>query len=29
MKEPAVDAEKSNKLNFASFKKMTSKSKDN
>lgn len=27
--EPAVDAEKSNKLNFASFKKMTSKSKDN
>lgn len=29
VKEPAVDAEKSNKLNFASFKKMTSKSKDN
>ena len=29
MKEPAVDAEKSNKLNFATFKKMTSKSKDN
>ena len=28
-KEPAVDAEKSNKLNFASFKKMTKKSKDN
>ena len=27
--EPAVDAEKSNKLNFASFKKMTKKSKDN
>ena len=29
VKEPAVDAEKSNKLNFKSFKKMTSKSKDN
>jgi len=29
VKEPAVDAEKSNKLNFASFKKMTKKSKDN
>ena len=29
MKEPAVDAEKSNKLNFKSFKKMTKKSKDN
>jgi hypothetical protein len=28
-KEPAVDAEKSNKLNFATFKKMTKKSKDN
>ena len=27
--EPAVDAEKSNKLNFATFKKMTKKSKDN
>ena len=26
---PAVDAEKSNKLNFATFKKMTKKSKDN
>ena len=29
VKEPGVDAEKSNKLNFASFKKMTKKSKDN
>jgi len=29
VKEPAVDADKSNKLNFASFKKMTKKSKDN
>ena len=29
VKEPAVDAEKSNKLNFKSFKKMTKKSKDN
>ena len=29
VKEPGVDAEKSNKLNFATFKKMTKKSKDN